>query len=119
MAIAWKPSEAADRAIDVAMPLLLRAEQIAILVETEDGHAEATPAIQLRKLEQAGVTMTMHRFQANGRKIGDALIEEAHHVGADLLVMGAYTHSRLSEFVFGGATREVLAAADLPVLMQH
>jgi nucleotide-binding universal stress UspA family protein len=58
-------------------------------------------------------------FHAQGRTIGQALIEEAHRAGADLLVMGAYAHGRLAEVILGGATREVLAAADLPVLMQH
>ena len=63
--------------------------------------------------------MKVTRFQANGRKIGEALIAEAHAAGADLLVMGAYTRSRLAEFIIGGATREVLATADMPVLMHH
>ena len=119
VAVAWKPSAPADRAIDAALPLLLRAERVTILVETEDGDQEADPATHLQLLQQAGVHGTVHRFEANGRKIGDALIEEAHAVDADLLVMGAYTHSRLSEFILGGATREVFAAADLPVLMHH
>jgi protein CrcB len=119
VAVAWKPSEAANRAIDAALPLLLRAEQVTVLVETEDGDDEAVPASQMRTLEQAGVPLSVVRFQANGRKIGEALLAQAHAVGADLLVMGAYTHSRLAEFILGGATREVLAAADLPVLMHH
>lgn len=119
VAVAWKPSEAADRAVEAAMPLLERAEGVTVLVETDDGDSEAEPATLLRRLERAGVPARMNRFQANGRKIGEALIEEAHAVDADLLVMGAYTRSRLAEFVLGGATREVLAAADLPVLMHH
>ena len=119
VAVAWKPSEAADRAIDAALPLLLRAEQVTALVETQNGDREAEPVSRLRRLQQAGVPVTVRRFQANGRKIGEALIEEAHAVDADLLVMGAYTHSRLAEFILGGATSEVLAAADLPVLMRH
>jgi protein CrcB len=119
VAIAWKPSEAADRAIDAALPLLLLAQQVTVLVETEDGGREAEPVSRLERLQQAGVPVIVRRFKANGRKIGEALIEEAHSVDADLLVMGAYTHSRLAEFILGGAAREVLAAADLPVLMHH
>jgi CrcB protein len=119
IAVAWKPSAAADRAINAAMPLLMRAEQVNILVETDDGDEEAEPVSGLKRLKQAGVPVTMLRFQANGRKIGDALIDEAHNVGADLLVMGAYTHDRFAEFILGGAIREVLATADLPVLMHH
>ena len=118
-AVAWKPSEAADWAIDAALPLLLRAERVTVLVETDDGSHEAEPASLLQRLHHASIPVRVHRFQASGRKIGQALIEEAHAVDADLLVMGAYTHSQLAEFILGGATREVLATAELPVLMHH
>ncbi len=119
VAVAWKPSEAADRAIDAALPLLLRAERITVLVETEHASRAAEPASQLRRLRKAGVAVTVHRFRADGRKLGEALIEETHAVDADLLVMGAFTRNRLTEFILGSTTREVLAAADLPVLMHH
>ncbi len=114
VAVAWKPSEAADRAVASALKLL-RAEQVTVLMETGDGDHATAPATLL----QAGSPVTTHRFQARGRQVGDALLEEARVVGADVLVMGAYTQSRLAERVLGGATREVLAAADLPVLMHH
>jgi nucleotide-binding universal stress UspA family protein len=104
VAVAWKPSETADRAIDAALPLLLRAEHVTILMATDEGDRGANLSAS---------------FQASDRKIGQALIEEAHAVGADLLVMRAYTRSQLAEFVLGGATSEVLASADLPVLMHH
>lgn len=119
VAVAWKPGEAADRAVDAALPLLLKAERVTVLVETEDGDNEAVPSSQMQKLEQAGVPVSVDRFQANGRKIGEALLAQAHAAGADLLVMGAFSRSRLAEFILGGATQEVLAAADLPVLMHH
>ena len=115
VAVAWKPSEAADRAVAAAMPLLLQAERVTVLMETETGDVEAEPTSLLRRLEQAGIPATVSRFRAGSRRIGEALLAEARIVGADLLVMGAYTHSRLTEFVLGGATREVLAVADLPV----
>lgn len=119
IAIAWKPSEAADRAIEAATPLLLKAEQVTILIGTEQGTEDAALDHQLSRAEQAGVPVVVTHFDLDGRSIGKALIEEAHKAGADLLVMGAYTHSRWCEFILGGATREVLAEADLPVLMQH
>ena len=53
------------------------------------------------------------------RLVGDVLLEEAERVSADLLVMGAYSHSRLRELILGGVTRHVLQNADLPVLMAH
>jgi nucleotide-binding universal stress UspA family protein len=117
VAIAWKPSDAADRAIEASLPILRHAGQVNVLIETS--HGEATPDILLDKLQQGGIAVNVERFLAEGVPVGEALIARAHAVGADLLVMGAYTHSRLREFILGGATREVLAAADLPVLMHH
>jgi CrcB protein len=119
VAVAWKPGAAATRAMTAATPALMRAEWVTILMGTDDGGGSAPPEAQVQPLRAAGVTVTEHRFRAGGRKIGVALLEEAHAAGADLLVMGAFTRGRVAEFVLGGATREVLAAADLPVLMQH
>ena len=119
VAIAWKPGVSIERAIRAAMPLLRRAEQVAILVETEGGGAEAETSGLLQRLQQADVQTSVLRFQARGRTIGDALIDEANRAGADLLVMGAYSHGRLTALILGGATREVLASANLPVFLHH
>lgn len=119
IAIAWKPSPAADRAIAAAMPLLLKAEQVTVLIGAESGLGKVGLEHQLAAAEQAGVSVAVAQFALADRPIGAALIEEAHKAGADLLVMGAFTHSRWSEFILGGATRHILAEADLPVLMQH
>nr|WP_294516019.1 universal stress protein [uncultured Rhodopila sp.] len=97
--------------------MLLHAERVSVLIETGDG--ETAPVELLDKLRRAGIAADVVRFRAQDVSVGEALIARAHEVGADLLVMGAYTHSRLREFLLGGATREVLAAADLPVLMHH
>lgn len=119
IAIAWKASDAANRSIEAALPLLLRAERVSVLIETDDGDRKAAPDDLLGKLQKAGIAAQVNRFQAQGQPIGHALLAQAHAADADLLVMGAYTRSRLAEFILGGATREVLAAADLPVLMHH
>jgi CrcB protein len=119
VAVAWKPSKAAARAMAAATPMLMRAEFVTFLMSTDDGGGSAPPDAALQALRQAGVQVAEHRFHAGGRRIGAALLAEADAAGADLLVMGAYTRGRLPEFVLGGATREVLALADLPVLMQH
>jgi protein CrcB len=119
VAIAWKPGEAADRAVTASLPLLRCAEQVSVMVTAEDGRLAPEPVDLLGRLAQAGIAATLHRFDPGGRPIGTALIAEAHALGADLLVMGAYSHNRLTEFVLGGATSEVLASADLPVFMHH
>ena len=57
--------------------------------------------------------------RAEGRSIGQAILDECQTAGADLLLKGAYTHSRLRQMIFGGATSHILANAELPILMAH
>jgi nucleotide-binding universal stress UspA family protein len=100
------------------MPLLVRADQVTVLIVTQGARvADAGPLP--RRLRQAGVTATVHRVEAGGAGIGAALIAEAHRVDADLLVMGARGRGRTAHHGLAGATREVLALADLPVLLRH
>jgi nucleotide-binding universal stress UspA family protein len=70
-------------------------------------------------MEQANIPCQVVRFGLHGREIGEALLEEAKAHQADLLVMGGYTRSRFTEMLLGGATREMLAKADIPLLMHH
>ncbi|GAB0116228.1 universal stress protein [Acidisoma sp. 7E03] len=116
IAIAWKPSPAAERAVTAAQPLLLKAEQVDVLM-IDEGEAVSPPP--LAEVGAAGVAVRERRVRLAGRSVGRALLDEAHAAGADLLVMGAYTHARWAECLLGGATREILQDADLPVLMQH
>lgn len=118
-AVAWAPSHAIEKAIDAAMPLLLSADQVTILI-AQTGHPDATkPEALLRTLEQAGVATKVLRFDPAQQEIGAALLARAQSEGADLLVMGAYTHNRFIEALLGGATREALAEAAIPLLMHH
>ncbi len=61
----------------------------------------------------------MRIIPGNASNVGDALLAAAHDMGADLLVVGGYGHSRVREFIFGGTTRQVLSEAKIPVLMAH
>lgn len=70
-------------------------------------------------LERHGVAVRPERVAGSDAGAGEVLLERAAAHGAGLLVMGAYGHSRLREFVLGGATREVLRAATLPVLLSN
>jgi nucleotide-binding universal stress UspA family protein len=121
VAIAWNGSAEAAAAIAGAMPFLSRAEQVVILAidEAEGEHAGNLP----RAGELAGY-LARHRIDAEtrmpasaDRSIGETLLAEVAGLDADLLVMGAYSHSRLRELVLGGVTRHVLAAAEIPILM--
>ena len=70
-----------------------------------------------RHLARHGVEVDIQRVSSGGEDIGRVLLSQAASFGADLLVMGAYGHSRLSEWIFGGVTKTVLREAELPVLM--
>ena len=118
-ALARKASEAATRVIEASFPILLKAEQVTILSGDDANDHSALPDNVVSALNDAGIGIELKGFSSAGRGIGSALLAEARACGADLLIMGAYTHSRIREFVLGGATREILHYADLPVLMRH
>lgn len=121
VAVAWKPGHAAESAFEAALPILLKAAQVTILIAAGPGEPDAAPPLEpralLQRLRGGGISVTVDRFDQRDRQIGPALLDEARRHGADLMVMGAYSHSRLAEAVFGGATREIVADADLPALM--
>jgi nucleotide-binding universal stress UspA family protein len=120
VAIFWNGSVQVARAIGFAMPLLRRAKEVRVLTADESKHQEASADHGLlRHLGWHGVRATAHRFQPAPRAIGEALLAEAYKGDADLLVMGAFTQSRLRQIILGGVTRRVLAEAKLPVLMAH
>ena len=119
IAVAWERSPAADEAIQAALPWLLAADDITVLV-AEERHLRADlPDGLVVALKQAGRSVAIHHFTLAGRDIGAAILAEAQGVEADLLVMGAFTHSRTLEALFGGATREILAGATIPLLLHH
>ncbi len=118
IAVAWKPGVPAERAIGGAMPLLRKAKFVTVLIADEAGPEAPLPDDLLDDLERGGVAHAVHVFRPAGT-IGAALGREAVSVGADLLVMGAFSHGPMAERMFGGATREVLSQAPLPVLMRH
>ena len=117
VAIAWKPGGAANPAVEAAIPLLLCAEHVTVLLEMGDGGA--APDDLPGALQRAGIAADVVRFQAGDQSTGEALIARAHAANADLLVMGAFTRGGLKDFILGGTTRDVLAAAGIPVLMRH
>jgi nucleotide-binding universal stress UspA family protein len=119
IAVSWNGSAEASRAVSSAMPLLARAEGVVILA-AEAGKASLEPAGELaRYFAWHGVSAEIRALDASGAQVGEALLGECAAIGADLLVMGAYTHSRMRQLILGGVTRHVLANATLPVLMAH
>jgi nucleotide-binding universal stress UspA family protein len=118
VAIAWDCSREAARAVGAALPLLNGAEKVVILTAREPGQ-EAEPSELAAYLALHGVTARTWAFTPGSGALGEALLEETGKAGADMLVMGAYGHSRLREMVLGGVTRSILADADIPVFLMH
>ena len=121
IAVGWDNSRAASRALGDAMPLLRRASEV-FLVTVGDEKAIDTSLREIELVEaqkRRGAPVTYERVELSRRRIGDVLAEHARERGADLIVMGAYGHSRLRQFVLGGATRSALHASCLPVLLSH
>lgn len=115
--VAWKPTREAARAVSAALPWLRRAAQVHVVCHGED----PGPSLQAqqRYLQAHGVATTLHRGGPEQGGAGENLLSQAADLGADLLVMGCYGHSRTREWVLGGATRSVLQSMTLPVLMVH
>ena len=121
IAIAWNDTPQSARALADALPLIVRAKETHIVMVTDDDRLDAAmPAIEVAKyLARHGAKAVVDEVQANGQSVRDAIVDRAVAAGADLLVMGAYGHSRLREQILGGATRDMIAGAPLPVLMSH
>ncbi len=123
IAIAWKDTAEAARAITAAMPLLESARDVHVLSICEaDKQAAAcidTSDALVRYLRWHGLLAHTQMLVPEGRTPADAVLDGAKRAGADLLVMGAYGHTRIREFIFGGFTERVLKGVDLPVLLSH
>jgi len=119
--IAWDYSRVAARAVGDAMPLLAKAKRVHIVTVTDD--KELRPRMDAhelaRHLARHGVAVVVDQALRGNMSIGDALFRQAAAINADLLVMGGFGHSRLRDFILGGATQQILAWAPLPILMSH
>jgi nucleotide-binding universal stress UspA family protein len=118
--IAWNRSTEQARTNAFAMPLLKRAKRVVVLT-VEGGAAVAGPTGEqlCRSLQLHGIPAKPMTVGLDGRLTGEAVLAHANALGCDLLVKGAYTQSRLRQFVFGGPTRYILSNATMPVLMAH
>lgn len=123
VSIGWNASKEAVRAVHDAMDLITAAEQVDIAivdaVPSDDGHGEEPGAGLARHLARHVRNVNVHRLDSQGRSIGAVLQAFARDQGSRLLVMGAYGHSRMWEMFLGGATRDVLGNAAIPVLLSH
>lgn len=121
--VAWDGSREAARAVGDAMPLLLRAQNVLVLVVDPGklrGRIGEQPGADLgNHLARHGIKTEVRTAASGGLATGDVIIGQASDAGADLVVMGGYGHSRLRELVLGGATQSLLDHMPIPVLMAH
>ncbi|HTW70994.1 MAG TPA: universal stress protein [Acetobacteraceae bacterium] len=121
--VAWNASREAARAVNDAMPLLRAASAVTVLAVNPrhgiDGHGDVPAADIALHLARHGVRAEAAHTVANDIPEGEALLSYAADIGADLIVAGAYGHSRAREMVFGGVTRTLLAEMTAPVFLSH
>ena len=117
--IAWNQSTETTRAVAFAMPVLKLARKVIVLTIPERKVEGPTGERLAHNLRANGVPAEAVDRSGKGRAHGEASLEHATALGADLLVKGAYTQSRLRQMIFGGATSHILAKAQMPVFISN
>jgi len=119
--VAWNGSREATRAVTDALPLLTRASQVDVIVfnPTRQTHGDVPGADIALYLARHNVNARVTQEQARDIDVGNLLLSRAADLDSDLIVMGAYGHSRVAELVLGGVTRTLLESMTVPVLMSH
>ncbi|WP_380054546.1 universal stress protein [Falsihalocynthiibacter sp. SS001] len=120
--IAWNESSEALNAIRAALPLLKSADKVSIAIIDPPSHGanRSDPGAPLSQmLSRHGVNVEISVLAKSMPSIADVLLRHTSDVGADMIVMGAYGHSRFREAIMGGATRDMLEKAVVPVFMSH
>ena len=119
--VAWDCSRAAARAIADAIPVLEKAKEVRIITVTNEKVIDSKHSAEelARNLSRHGIDVVLDKEDAAGRTVGEVLETHAASCKADILVMGAYGHSRFREFVLGGATRSLLSKPPIPILFSH
>ena len=120
LAIAWDGSRAAARALGDALALLPEEARVTVLtVQDEKPLAGQIAQTLASSLERRGIPARASSVPIGRRKIAEALQDAALESGANLLAMGGFGHSRIRDFILGGATKGVFADLRLPVLLSH
>ena len=121
--VGWNTSCEARRAVADALPFLVAAQSVTLLVvdpkKRADRHGEEPGAETALYLAHHGARVDVAQVSSNGRLVADIILSYAADHGMDLIVIGAYSHARSVEMVFGGVTRTLLMQARIPVLMSR
>lgn len=117
--VAWRDTRESARAIVEAIPFMKAAGRVRIAtVDSERENSKIASALTTY-LDRHDVKAEFRSIAASDKTIADVLLNEAHAMEADLIVMGAYGHSRFREWILGGTTREMIERSDLPILLAH
>ena len=119
--VAWNASREATRALTDAIPILREAKQVDVIAfnPKDAPHGEVPGADIGLYLARHGIKVSVSQQTADDVDVGNQLLSRAADLDSDLIVMGAYGHSRMKELILGGATRTVLNSMTVPVLMSH
>jgi nucleotide-binding universal stress UspA family protein len=119
--VCWDGSRNAARAINDAMPFLTRAKTVDVVTigAGKDEVGEIQGADIAQHLARHGLNVELRRIDAGDVDVANVILSDAADQNADFIVMGGYGHSRLREFVLGGATRGILSSMTVPTLMSH
>ena len=117
--VAWNGTAEAARAAFDALPFIMEADETSVVTIDAGEDPERTGSRLAAALARHGAHVSVAELSSNGRAIADVLADHVDLSGADLLVMGAYGHSRLREFLFGGVTRSVLRSMPVATFMSR
>jgi nucleotide-binding universal stress UspA family protein len=118
--VCWDGSRSAARAVADALPLLQHARQIDVMTVEAKERRNALPGAQIAgHLARHKITVDLKTLVSPDVDVTNVILSQAADNGTDLIVMGGYGHSRLRQFVLGGATRDMLASMTVPVFMAH
>ncbi|MFO1037479.1 MAG: universal stress protein [Geminicoccaceae bacterium] len=117
--IAWNGSTETARTLGFVMPFLEQAQKITVVTVLKGNVPGPTAAELARNLQRSGLDVHWRETDPRDRSVGQAILDESADLGADLIVKGAYTQSRLRQMIFGGATSHILAEATVPVVMAN
>jgi nucleotide-binding universal stress UspA family protein len=119
--VCWDGSRCAARALRDAKPLLSRAETVVVISinEAQVAPAEASASKLMKHLGRSEIATTLIELTAERSEIQPSILSLAADESLDMVVMGAYGHSRIREGLFGGVTREMLKTMTVPALMSH
>lgn len=118
--VAWNGAAEQTRAMALTMPILERAERVTVLtIPGGQGVPGPSGEQMTTSLRRNGIPATLLTVELESRSTGETILATAAAQNCDLLIKGAYTHSRLRQVIFGGTTRHILEHANVPVLMAH